>query len=759
MATTERLVVVSNRLPLTLRREGGRWRADRSTGGLVAAMAPILKRTGGLWIGWPGDTPSGSVAGRDQQLAEWRRSEGYVAVDLPSNIAADFYEGYANRTLWPLFHHFPTSVRFKTRGWEAYLEANTRFRDAVLAELREGDIVWIHDYHLMLLPRLLREAAPGARIGFFLHIPFPASEVFRILPHREDILRGLLGADLLAFQTHADLQHLRASLRRIVGFDSRMDRVELGNRFVRLEALPIGIAPEEWSELVEKDEATQHALAEYRRRFADRRLLVAVDRLDYTKGLPQRVRTYRKLLERAPHLRGKVVLVQIAVPSREKIPQYENLRRRVSEMVGELNGELGTPDWTPMVYIRRGIPRADLAALYALAAVGWVTPLRDGMNLVAKEYVASQRGRDGALVLSEFAGAAAEMGEAFIVNPYDEDRTAEVIERVLSLPAEERRERMAALHRRVRRNNVFAWGQRFLDDVRHAAAESARLGPDTDRSLEEAIEPFRAARSRLLLLDYDGTLVPYAKTPREAVPPPELIALLERLAALPRTRVALVSGRPRRDLEAWFARVPGLWLVAEHGALVRPAGAAAWEILLPSASTAWKESVLAVLEHFADRTPGSFIEEKEYCLVWHYRMADPDVSEWLANELISILERMLADTEQRAVRGHKTVEVRPAWATKGTILSRLERDAAPPDFRLALGDDRTDEDLFELLPADAWTVRVGGGPSRARFRLKGAAEVGAFLARLADRESSAAGDRAADAAAVPAARPGSRARV
>jgi trehalose 6-phosphate synthase/phosphatase len=754
MARSERLVVVSNRLPLTLRRVGEGWRADRSTGGLVAAVAPILKRTGGLWIGWPGDTPSGREAGRDEQLAEWRRREGYVAVDLPEGIASDFYEGYANRTLWPLFHHFPTSVRFKARGWEAYLEANTRFRDAVVAELREGDIVWIHDYHLMLLPRLLREAAPAARIGFFLHIPFPASEVFRILPHREDILRGLLGADFLAFQTHADLQHLRASLRRITGFDSRMDRVEMGNRFVRLEALPIGIAPDEWSGLLEKDKATLRALAEYRKRFGDRRVLVAVDRLDYTKGLPQRVRTYRKLLERAPHLRGKVVLVQIAVPSREKIPQYENLRRRVSEMVGELNGELGTPDWTPMVYIRRGIPRSDLAALYALAAVGWVTPLRDGMNLVAKEYVAAQRGGDGALVLSEFAGAAAEMGEAFLVNPYDEDRTAEVLERVLSLPPEERRERMAALYRRVRRNNVFAWGERFLEGVRQAAAESAGLGPDTARSLDEAIAPFLTARSRLLLLDYDGTLVPYAKTPREAVPPAELITLLERLAALPRTRVVLVSGRPRRDLEGWFAKVPGLWLVAEHGALVRPAGGSGWETLHPSASTAWKESVLPVLEHFADRTPGSFIEEKEYCLVWHHRMADPDMGEWLANELVSILDRMLADTEQRVVRAHKAVEVRPAWATKGTTLHRLERDAPPPDFRLALGDDRTDEDLFELLPADAWTVRVGSGPSRARFRLKGVAEVRAFLANLADSgRSEAEEEGTGSGAAVSAPRP------
>ncbi|HEY3121814.1 MAG TPA: bifunctional alpha,alpha-trehalose-phosphate synthase (UDP-forming)/trehalose-phosphatase [Vicinamibacteria bacterium] len=757
MAVTERLVVVSNRLPLTLRKTRDGWRADRSTGGLVTAVEPVLKRTGGLWIGWPGDAPAERDPGRDELLAEWKRREGCVAVDLPPEVSGDFYEGYANRALWPLFHHFPTSVRFKARGWEAYVEANTRFRDTLVAELRDGDVVWIHDYQLMLLPWLLRETAPAARIGFFLHIPFPASEVFRILPHREEVLRGLLGADFVAFQTHADLQHFRASLRRILGFDSRMDRVELGNRVVRLEALPIGIAPDEFGGLLEKDKATQRALAEYRKRFGDRRVLLAIDRLDYTKGLPQRLRTYRRLLERTPELRGRVVLVQVAVPSREKIPQYENLRRRVSEMVGELNGQFGTPDWTPIVYIHRGIPRSDLVALYALAAVGWVTPLRDGMNLVAKEYVACQRGGDGALVLSEFAGAAAEMGEAFLVNPYDEDRTAEILARVLTLPPEERRERMAALYRRVRRNNVFAWGERFLEGVRQAAAESTRMAPDTEHTLDEALPPFRAARSRLLLLDYDGTLVPYAKTPREAVPPAELLALLGRLAALPRTRVVLVSGRPRVDLDGWFAKVPGLWLVAEHGALVRPPGGAAWEAMHPSGSTTWKASVQPVLEHFADRTPGSFIEEKEYCLVWHYRMSDPDVGEWLANELVSILDRMLADTEQRVVRGHKTVEVRPAWATKGNILGRVERDAPAPDFRLAMGDDRTDEDLFELMPPNSWTVRVGGGPSRARFHLKGPAEVCAFLARLIEGERPAEDEEAAgkrptvDSARPPAA--------
>jgi trehalose 6-phosphate synthase/phosphatase len=727
-----RLIVVSNRLPFTLRRAGDSWRTERSSGGLASALDPVLKRTGGLWVGWPGEAPASRDERREEQIRAWRQKHGYVAVDMPAEVARNFYESYANQTLWPLFHNFPTNVVFDPAGWSAYVEANRLFRDAVLQNVAPGDSVWVHDYHLMLLPGLLREAMPQAVVGFFLHIPFPASEVFRILPRREELLRGLLGADLLAFQTHADLQHFRASLLRICGMESRMDRVKGDGRHTRLEALPIGIAPDEFLRFIEKDRATQQAYEEHRRRFAGLKILLAVDRLDYTKGIPHRLRTFRRLLERAPRLRGKVVLVQVAVPSRERIPRYEELRHEVSELVGEINGEFGAPDWTPVVYMRRGIARSELVALYAAADVGWVTPLRDGMNLVAKEYVACQRRAEGVLLLSEFAGAAAEMGEAFLVNPYDEDRTAEVLEAALDLPLEDRRARMAALHRRVHRNTVFTWSERFVTLLREAASEQARRSGEQPARLpvDELETAFRRSRSRLLFLDYDGTLVPFANTPREATPPPALVSLLSRLGALPGTATTLISGRPRADLEAWFGKA-GLWLVAEHGAMIRRPSAPEWELTRPTIPVDWKARVLPVLEHFVDRTPGSFVEEKDYALVWHYRRADPVFGEWLANELCANLEELLAETELRAMRGQKSVEVRLVWANKGEMVSRLEAALPAVDFRLAVGDDRTDEDLFERLPPDAWTVHVGEGMSHARYWLSGPREVVEVLDQLA----------------------------
>jgi len=726
-----RILIVSNRLPLTLRWTEQGWRADASTGGLVTAMRPVLDRTGGLWIGWPGESGAHPELGKRELLARWEKERALASVEIPPELAQKFYYGYANQTLWPLFHEFPSRLRFDPEGWEAYADANRRFRDAVLERYRPGDLVWVHDYHLMLLPQLLREALPDATIGFFLHIPFPSPNILRVLPRREELLHGLLGADLIAFHTHGHLQHFRASVLRVLGLDSRMDRVPAGGRFARIAALPIGIAPEEFTGLLGRS-AVQKSLTALRERFKGRRIVLAVDRLDYTKGIPERLRAFRRVLRTSPRLRGQPVLIQVAPPSRERLEGYRDLRREVNELVGEINGEFGTPDWTPVVFMRRGLARSELVALYASAEVCWVSPLRDGMNLVAKEYVACQRGEGGVLLLSEFAGAAAEMGEALLVNPYDEERMAAALERGLDMAADERRERMSALYRRVVRNDAFAWGARFLDELRQSAQARVSALAEAPRPLAgpEFMAAYRSANRRLLFLDYDGTLVGFADRPLQATPPDDLVSVLTRLAARPDQRVVLVSGRPRRQLEGWFGRIEGLWLAAEHGAILRDPAGAEWTPLHANVPTGWKARVQTVLDHFVDRTPGSFVEEKEYSLVWHYRMSDPEFGDWLANELVATLDDLLSETELRAVRGHKAVEVRPVWAHKGEVVSHMLA-LWPAQFLMGVGDDRTDEDLFEHLPANAWTIHVGEGASLARFQLEGPPAVRALLLELA----------------------------
>lgn len=713
-----RLVVVSNRLPITLKRAYDGWESKKSAGGLATAMDPILSRTGGIWIGWSGDASGVEDEERQAILSEWRERENCYAVDLPPEIVEGFYEGFSNQTLWFLFHHFPALLKFDSDDWRAYVRANEIFRDEIVKHLRPNDLIWIHDYQLMLLPQMIREAVPEARIGFFLHIPFPSSDVFRILPHREEVLSGLLGADYLAFHTHRYLQNFRSSLVRILGLPSLMDKVIIGNRSVRLEAQPIGIAPKEFTGLL-KDAETKKKMKEIRERHKGLKILLGVDRLDYTKGIPERLRSYRAFLKSAPEMHGKVVFIQVAVPSRERIQMYQQLQQEVDELVGQINGEFGKPEWTPLIYLKRNLPRKELVALYAMADVALVTPLRDGLNLVSKEYVACKPDGDGVLILSEFAGAAAEMGEALQVNPYDEERTAETIHRALNLSGKERRERMNALYKRVCQNNVFSWGDRFIANLSEAVSERAAQPAEKpeDLPVKTVVKAFRKASNRLLLLDYDGTLVPFANRPQAAVPPKELLRLLEKLANKDATSVMVVSGRSARDLQNWFGAIPNLWLAAEHGAVIRSPETLDWESSHANGSDEWKKKVFPVLEHFAARTPGSFIEEKEYSLVWHYRMADPEFGEWLANELASTLEQLLADTQLRAVQGNKTVEVKLIWANKAEVLSYLNQTQPAFDFILAAGDDTTDEDLFAQMTPDMWTVHVGSRNSRARYCL------------------------------------------
>ena len=731
-----RLIVVSNRLPLTLRKTERGWATERSSGGLATAMNPLLRKNGGIWIGWPGggaENDENEEKERRSILDNWEQVERCIAVDLPGEVSTRFYGGYANQTLWPVFHNFPSLLKFDAKDWDAYVAANRIFCQAVVERHEPGDLVWVHDYHLMLLPQMLRAELPDAAIGFFLHIPFPSGEIFPVLPRREDLLQGLLGADLVAFQTHGHLQQFRSALLRVQGVESKINEVSVGARIVRLEALPIGIAPEEYTGLLANDDATAKYYAELTARHKGRKVLLAVDRLDYTKGVPERLRTYARLLKSSPHLKDKVILIQIAVPTREGIATYQDLRTEVNQMVGEINGKFGTPDWTPVVYINRGIERKELVALYKLADVCWVGPLRDGMNLVAKEYVACNGEGEGVLVLSEFAGAAAEMGEALMINPFDEERTEATVERALALDPRERRLRMRALHSRVLHNNVFRWGDRFLTALQEAVAARGRYADTQPKRLrsEEIHEAYLKARRRLLILDYDGTLVPFANLPEQAEPPPVLIRLLTALAADSNNCVALVSGRQAENLERWFGAIESMWLVAEHGAELRPPHSDSWEPLRAQASTDWKSTVMPILEHYVDRTPGSFVEEKKYSLVLHYRMAEPEFSEWLANEIVSMLEAMLAETELRAFRGAKTIEVRPVWVNKGEALERLLAAQPDPDFLFAAGDDRTDEDMFERIRGESWTVHVGTGPTYAAFAMPNSESIRRLLEMFA----------------------------
>ena len=588
----------------------------------------------------------------------------------------------------------------------------------------------MHDYQLLLLPGLLRQRLPDARIGFFLHIPFPSEELFRTLPSRERLLEGLLGADLVGFHTPAYLRHFATSLIDILGISVDIDRVQLPDREVRLGVFPMGIDAATFSALAADPavEAESRAI----RGDGSVRVLVGVDRLDYTKGIPRRLLAYERMLITHPELRERVRLLQVAVPSRTGVGAYQDFRTLVDQLVGRINGEFGTPRWVPVHYIFRALSESDLVALYRAADVMLVTPLRDGMNLVAKEFIASRNDGDGVLVLSEFAGAAWELPEAVRVNPYDVEGAAEVYYRALTMPAEERRARLAPLRARVQTFDVHRWVASFLGQLEESTpvAPPRGLPAGGDAAREALTARMAGTDALLLLLDYDGTLVPFAATPDLARPDPGLVSLLGAVAARPDTEVHVVSGRAREALEHWLGHLP-VWLHAEHGFWSRAPDSKEW---VPAAEPggSWREPVLAILRDITARTPGSLIETKAAAIAWHYRMADPETGARRANELRLHLNQVLSNQPVEILPGHRVLEIRPYGIHKGRIVAQLSAERLASTAVVAVGDDRTDEDLFAALPPEAITIRVGPGPTKARFRLEGISAVRSLLQTVVD---------------------------
>jgi trehalose 6-phosphate synthase/phosphatase len=454
-----RTLIVSNRLPLTVRVDGDTTRIETSVGGLATGLRRLHARQDNLWIGWPGQTASlnaSQLAELDRDLAEHR----VVPVSLTEYQVQTFYEHLSNAVLWPVLHDRLDRLPVHLDGWDVYEEANAAFADVIAAQWRPGDLVWIHDYQLMRVPLLVRERIPEARIGFFLHVPFPNPEMFLTLPVREWLLDGLLAADLIGFHTRRYRGHFTAVVRRLKQAEMDADgQVRFEKHSVQLGIFPMGVDAQG---LAARANARSVSSAVLELKQSNQKLVAGVDRLDYSKGLVRRLAAFERLLEKHPEWRGRLRLVQIAVPSREATPSYQEFRVEVEGAVGRINGRFGSAAWTPIHYIHRPVDDDTLLALYRAADVMLVTPLRDGMNLVAKEFVACRSTEDGVLLLSEFAGAVDELTEATVVNPYDIDGVANAIHEALSMPGAERRHRMRALREQVARNDVHEWAIRFL---------------------------------------------------------------------------------------------------------------------------------------------------------------------------------------------------------------------------------------------------------------------------------------------------------
>ena len=716
------LVVVSNRLPLTLQRGSGGLEYRRSTGGLISALEPVLRSQGGTWVGWPGlEVPPG------EELPPVDVTYEIQNVGLSEVEISRYYHGFSNRALWPLFHSLPWQTRYDPREWEMYERVNERFAEAAAAGVADAALVWVHDYQLMRTPFYLRKLIAGQRLAHFLHIPFPPYDVFRLLPWDRDILRGLLACDLVGFHVEIYARNFLDCVERLLGLPVDRERmiIECEGRAVGVGAFPIGID----FDLIESRALAAEPSPVVRRE----RIVLGADRLDYTKGIPERIRAFERLLEKHPEHQERAVLLQLAVPSRAQVAEYRNLKRQIDELVGHVNGRFATARWSPIRYLYREVPPDRLAALYRDADVALVTPLRDGMNLVAKEFVASQVASPGVLVLSRFAGTAETMPEAILVNPYDIDATAAALHRALTMPEEERRARLTALRERERRFNVHQWAATFLEA---ALASQPSLQPPSAAQFEEWLGAYLAGRRLALFLDYDGTLTPLREHPSQAVLSAAMRSVLGACADRGNVDVTIVSGRSLPDITALVGH-PGFTYAGNHGLEISGPGLPMFRHHdLPHYQTAMGRLAAALGDVATD---GAWVEAKGPTLTFHYRA----VSETLQTELSARARSVIQDAGFQARDAHAAVEARPptGW-DKGQAVLYVVRQRHGPTWSehvrvVYVGDDKTDEDAFRVLAGLGITFRVGhpAVASTATHRLHDVLGVQALLDWLARRAS------------------------
>ncbi len=723
--------MVSNRLPVRIGADGSK---QRTEGGLASALEGAALEGEQVWVGWPGCAVE-DFADPDAVIEDLRGS-GLAPVFLTREDLDGFYEGYSNATLWPLLHNMVERARFSGDWWRAYQRVNERFAEVILEVAEKGDLVWIHDYHLFLLPGLLRGHGMQLRVGFFLHTPFCSSEIFRVLPERGELLKGVLGADVIGFHTYNYLRHFRFAVLQVLGWETEMEGMWLDGREVRMRVDPIGHNHAGFDREMRRPDFPE-TLAGHRLDLAGKRMILNVERLDYTKGLPQKLAAMRRFLENHPDKRDDVLFVLIAVPSRQGVAEYDALTEEVQREVGAINGEFGRVGHAPVQFLHRGFPLADLAAFYALAEVCMVTPLRDGMNLVAKEFLDCQwpefQTRPGVLILSEFAGAAHELSHALQVNPYDVDQVAAAINRALEMPDDECRKRIGVMQTRLRRNHSGVWARRFLKELEKVPRQGGRIEVMELSPLAATLADRVRRGQRLgLFLDYDGTLRPFTDEPDQAVPDDRLPALLRDLAGVERVALAIVSGRTPEFLEQHLGGL-GVTLVGEHGYRWLPCGAGEWQLLNPHVNTEWKNAIREHLEQAALLTPGTHVEEKQSALVWHYRKADPEFGLWRARGLLEELTSMAANLPVTVHHGQKIVEISSLQVSKGLAVDHLLREWEC-GVALVGGDDQTDESMIALAPeeVDFLTVKVGNRPTRAAYRTD-IAGLRAFLEELRGR--------------------------
>lgn len=756
----QRLFVASFRLPLTVEMgDDGEVKSSVSSGslGLFSAFKDLLGRLPIKWLGAPGQTfhDVTSLPPEERRKMErhftskrQRKSMGllsYVPL-FPDAEDAVAHQEFCNSVMWPLFHYIPLNLGERTyhnEMFEAYERVNHFYGNALIDEWKrsgcdEADAMfWIHDFHLLLVPKLLRDRLPNARIGFFLHTPFPAGEVFRALGPRKELLEGVLGADLLGFHTYDYARHFLSACERLLGLTVEPNAVDNKGVCVQVGIYPFGIDADTFRAAM-KQSTVKDIHDQLRESFTGKKIIVGVDRLDYIKGIPHKLLAIEHFLETHPDWIGRVVVLQVTTPSMSASEEYQAFRSEILEMVGRINGRFATVEDMPIHYREHTMTFEELCALYSVADIAIITSLRDGMNLVSHEYIVCQKERKGVLILSEFTGAAQNLPGALLVNPWNIEEVSDAIYQSLEMPDFERELKHQKLYRHVVMHTASAWGVRFIDDlVKYSSKRKEKAKKLVDMPRDKICKSYRETKGkRLFFLDYDGTLRKYESQPELAEPTPRLLEALRRLSSSDQNIVFIVTGRQKSTMVEWFDGV-GVGFAVEHGFSIRwpdhlrgrlrgkqdgelymngkgsSSGGrsnevpqdSTWDDLMSAHDLIAMRDALEVagslLRRIEDCTPTSFLSQKESAYSWHFRDADPDFAVSRAHDARQALEEVLAGSPMEVLMGQKILYVRPKGVHKGAavreVLRLLEEKKECPSWVCSVGDDRTDEDMFDAL--------------------------------------------------------------
>ena len=738
-----KLIIVSNKLPFEISNKEGRLNITEKTGGITSSLNAFYTYLQCTWVGWTGNENIDLTGEQRENIYKQYEKENCHPVELTRDEILNHHHGFCNQTIWPLFHYFTQYSDLSPDYWHNYKNVNWKFAEKVLEIAEQGDKIWIHGFHLMLVPAMIRKGNPDLSIGFFMHIPFPSFEIFRILPWSRELVEGMLGADLVGFNTFDYERHFMSSVRRLLGYDTILNTVKMDERVIKIDNFPIGIdfkhiQKEASAHLSGQGASGAEGFGHLFRKIATEkngsRMMLSVDRLDYTKGIPERLEAYEEFLKNNPEYLEKISLILFVIPSREIVAEYQDQRRQVDELVGRINGEFGTVDWIPILYYYRQVGRKELIELYTLSDIALITPLRDGMNLVAKEYIAARTDGTGVLILSDMAGASKEMSEAILVNPNSKPEIVEAIKMAMNMDKEEQKKNNSILQKRLSIYNEKKWAQDILDSLENVKKlqETNLTRKVSEKINDKFIKDYQNSKSRIIFLDYDGTLTGFHNDPQEARPDDELYSILDSLVKDNNNHIVIISGRDKETLGEWFREFDNITFIAEHGVWIKEKGGE-WS-MIEQIDKSWMEIIRPTINFYVDRTPRSLLEEKNYSLVWHYRHSDPDLGEIRAWELKDELRDLVSNLNLEIMDGDKVIEVKNSGINKGRAAAQ-QLTNGEYDFIMALGDDWTDEYTFGSMPEKAITIKVGTKSTKAGYYIDSVESVRTLLKGLAENSS------------------------